>query len=74
MYRRMTHRILFLVSISLVLAACGRGGEPGTPDTTGDEHEATEGAPIGESHHADEHEGMPAEVNALHDELAPIYH
>lgn len=70
----MTHRILSIVAITLALTACGRGGEPATESTTGGEGELTESEPIGESHHGDEHAGMPAEVNALHDELAPIYH
>jgi hypothetical protein len=73
---RMTHRILWSLWISLALVACGRGGEPDTAASAGDENEATDGdheEPIGESHHG-EGGGMPAEVRALHDELAPIYH
>jgi hypothetical protein len=77
----MTSHLRITISLALcgLLAACG-GSSSGTEtaSTSGESggehhhHGDGEGHHHGEGHH--EHAAMPAEVDALHDVLAPVWH
>lgn len=67
-------RIPSILLLSLLLG-CGASSSAETASTTGGESGHAEHH--GDRHggdHGDHHAGLPAEVNALHDELAPIWH
>ena len=62
--------------VSVVVAACGGGaehaaceGEHCAEHSSGGEHHA-----MGEGEHHGEHAAMPAELDALHEVLAPVWH
>jgi hypothetical protein len=69
----MTSAQRILIASAFLLPACGGSSssdESAATETAGGEH--AHGEHHGEHH--DHHAALPAEVNALHDELAPVWH
>jgi hypothetical protein len=66
-------RIPAILLLSMLLA-CGPSSSAETASTSGGE--SGHHGHHGEHHeeHGDHHAALPAEVNALHDELAPVWH
>jgi len=61
------------ILLSLLLG-CGASSAETAPTTGGESgHHGEHGGHHG-GEHGDHHAGLPAEVNALHDELAPVWH